>query len=77
MSSLVVNDALDFNGLKELLGVTDGNLASHIKSLHNKEYINTHKEFLNNKPHTQYSATPLGKNAFVKHINAIERLLKS
>lgn len=77
MSALVVNDALDFNSLKDLLGVTDGNLASHIKSLSTKDYISVHKEFLNNKPHTQYAATPLGKEAFVKHIKAIEQLLKS
>ncbi len=76
MSALVVNDALDFNNLKDLLGVTDGNLASHIKSLSKSTYINIHKEFLNNKPHTQYSATELGKQAFVKHIKAIEQLLK-
>jgi hypothetical protein len=31
MSALVVNDFIDFNGLKDLLGVTDGNLASHLK----------------------------------------------
>lgn len=77
MSSLVVNEVLDFNSLKDLLGVTDGNLASHIKSLHKSLYIDTTKEFLNNKPHTQYSATELGKKAFIKHIGAIERLLKS
>jgi DNA-binding HxlR family transcriptional regulator len=77
MSALVVNDFLDFNSLKDLLGVTDGNLASHIKSLVKSEYINIQKEFLNNKPHTQYSATKNGRDAFVKHIKAIEQLLKN
>ena len=33
MSALMVNDFLDFNVLKDILGVTDGNLASHLKSL--------------------------------------------
>lgn len=77
MSALVVNDSLDFNSLKELLGVTDGNLASHIKSLSKNEYVLTQKEFMNNKPHTEYSVTDLGKEAFVKHIKAIEQLIKS
>ncbi|MEO1253779.1 MAG: transcriptional regulator, partial [Bacteroidota bacterium] len=37
MSVLMVNDRMDFNSLKELLGVTDGNLASHLKSLEKSE----------------------------------------
>lgn len=76
MSTLMVNDSQDFNTLKELLGVTDGNLASHLKSLEKSKYITYKKEFLARKTNTCYSATPLGKNAFKKHINAIEQLLK-
>ena len=77
MSALMVNDALDFNSLKDLLGVTDGNLASHIKSLDKQEYISIKKEFMNNKPHTEYSVTQAGKDSFIKHIKAIEQLLKN
>ncbi len=76
MSSLMVNDFLDFNALKELLGVTDGNLASHLKSLEKSEYIKYRKAFFHRKPNTNYSATIEGKSAFKKHINAIEQLLK-
>lgn len=76
MSALVVNDYLDFNTLKELLGVTDGNLASHLKSLEKCRYITFKKEFLDRKPNTKYSATPEGIKAFEKHIKAIEQLLK-
>ncbi|HUH47611.1 MAG TPA: transcriptional regulator [Arenibacter sp.] len=75
MSALVVNDFLDFNALKELLDVTDGNLASHLKSLEKKKYIYYEKEFLNRKPNTKYYATDNGTKAFRKHINAIEQLL--
>lgn len=76
MSALVVNDFLDFNTLKDLLGVTDGNLASHLKSLEKSGYINFKKEFLDRKPNTKYFATSTGTEAFKKHINAIEQLLK-
>lgn len=76
MSALVVNDYLDFNTLKELLEVTDGNLASHLKSLEKSKYIVFRKEFLDRKPNTKYEATKEGKDAFVKHIKAIEQLLK-
>lgn len=75
MSALVVNDRLDFNSLKNLLGVTDGNLASHLKSLEKSEYITMTKEFLNRKPNTSYAATKDGIEAFKKHIRAIENLL--
>ncbi|MCF6352845.1 MAG: transcriptional regulator [Cyclobacteriaceae bacterium] len=35
----MVNDFLDFNALKNLLDATDGNLASHLKSLEKEDYI--------------------------------------
>ncbi|MEQ8906506.1 transcriptional regulator [Ekhidna sp.] len=76
MSALMVNDFLDFNTLKDLLDVTDGNLASHLKSLEKSDYVQFQKEFLDRKPNTKYSATTNGKEAFRKHINAIEQLLK-
>ena len=75
MSVLIVNDAVDLTSLKELLGVTDGNLASHLKTLEKKEYVRFKKEFLSRKPNTTYSATEAGKEAFTKHIKAFEKLL--
>jgi len=77
MSALIVNDALSFNELKRLLDVTDGNLASHLKSLEKKEYIEYTKTFVERKPNTSYSVTKLGKLAFKKHLSAIEKLLKN
>lgn len=76
MSALVVNERLDFSSLKSLLGVTDGNLASHLKSLEKSEYIMVTKEFMDRKPNTSYGATKQGVAAFKKHIAAIENLLK-
>ena len=77
MSALVVNDYLDFNTLKGLLDVTDGNLASHLKTLEKNKYIKYKKEFLGRKPNTNYLATKKGKDAFKKHINAIEQFLNT
>lgn len=76
MAALTVNDYLDFNTLKSLLEVTDGNLASHLKSLEKSGYLVFRKEFLGRKPNTKYSVTDAGKDAFEKHIKAIEQLLK-
>lgn len=76
MSALVVNDFMDFNTLKALLDVTDGNLASHVKHLEKSEFIKFEKEFVGRKPHTKYTVTALGKQAFIKHIKAIEKLIQ-
>ena len=77
MSTLAVNDALDFNALKEYLDVTDGNLASHMKALEKEEYVGVTKSFIGRKPNTMYYMTKLGKKAFEEHLNALENLIKS
>lgn len=76
MSSLMVNAEMNFKALKELLDVTDGNLASHLKTLESKKYIVVTKEFIDRKPNTRYAVSADGKQAFTDHIHAIERLLK-
>ena len=76
MSVLVANDSYDFNSLKELLQVTDGNLASHLKALEKEEYITVIKSFLGRKPNTRYQATKVGIAAFKKHLEALENLIK-
>lgn len=76
MSVLSVNEFADFNMLKELLGVTDGNLASHVKALENEEYIIVEKQFIGKKPNTRYKITKLGKKAFQEHIEALEKLIQ-
>ncbi len=75
MSVLAVNDWVDFNTLKELLEITDGNLASHIKALETHEYIEVKKQFVGKKPKTSYSLTKMGRVAFNMHISALESLL--
>lgn len=76
MSILVANENYDFNSLKELLGVTDGNLASHLKALEKEEYIIIYKSFLGRKPNTSYAASEKGRMAFRKHLEALENLIK-
>ncbi|TCI85297.1 winged helix-turn-helix domain-containing protein [Tenacibaculum sp. M341] len=77
MSILVVNEYADFKTLKDLLGVTDGNLASHTKALEKVEFVRVEKQFIGRKPNTKYYATKLGKEEFKKHVEALEKLLKN
>lgn len=75
MSILMVNDKVDFNTVKELMDVTDGNLASHTNSLEKLGYIYIEKAFVGKKTKTTYGATVEGKTAFKKHIDALEALI--
>jgi DNA-binding MarR family transcriptional regulator len=76
MSALMVNESIDFLTLKELLDVTDGNLASHITALEKIDYIAIKKEFVGKKTKTSYVATSLGRKEFIMHLNALEKLVK-
>ncbi|MDR2804917.1 MAG: transcriptional regulator [Dysgonamonadaceae bacterium] len=76
MSILSVNDSVNFNTMKELLELTDGNLASHLRTLENEGYIRSIKQFIGRKPNTNYEMTETGNNAFKEHLNALEKLIK-
>ncbi|WP_342646202.1 transcriptional regulator [Mucilaginibacter sp. CSA2-8R] len=76
MSVLMVNDNYDFTSLKELLEVTDGNLASNLKALEKEEYINIQKSFIGRKPNTNYQASDKGRKAFQEHLAALEQLIQ-
>ena len=76
MSMLVVNDNMDFNSLKQMLAVTDGNLASHISALEKSKYIKINKTFIGKKPNTSYSVSAIGRKAFNEHLNALELLIR-
>jgi len=75
MSVLLVNESYDFNELKNTLGVTDGNLASHLKALEESQVIKVNKQFIGRKPNTSYSITGTGISLFKSHIKALEELL--
>jgi DNA-binding HxlR family transcriptional regulator len=77
MSALMVNDILDFNALKELLGLTDGNLASHLKALEQQKIIVVSKKFIGRKPSTTYKATARGRDLFRLHLAALEEIINN
>lgn len=77
MSALVVNEDVSYNELKELIDVTDGNLASHLKTLEELGYIKVQKGFIGRKTNTTYSVTKAGEKAFKVHIDALEKMIRS
>ena len=76
MSILMVNESYDFTSFKELLQVTDGNLASHLRQLETAEYLQVAKSFAGRKPLTTYTATATGKKAFQDHLDFLGALIK-
>lgn len=76
MSILMVNERVDFNRIKELLDVTDGNIASHITALEKLKFIEVKKQFIGKKPNTSYAVTKQGRKAFTEHLDALEKLIK-
>lgn len=76
MSALVVNEDMNFNDLKSILDVTDGNLATHLKTLEENEFIKVQKGFIGRKTNTIYSITKSGEKAFRAHLLALEEIIK-
>ena len=76
MSILMVNEEINFNDLKQMLEVTDGNLATHLVNLEENGFIKVKKGFIGKKTNTTYSITKSGEKAFNEHISALENMIK-
>ena len=76
ISVLAANESFDFNSIKELLSLSDGSLATHIKALEREKYISVTKTFVDRKPNTKFKATERGRTAFKKHLDAMEELIR-
>ena len=77
MSSLMAAGEADFNFLKGALGVSDGNLSTHLAVLEEHGYIAVRKEFVGKKPRTTYTPTDAGRKAFETYVAALESLVRA
>ena len=77
MGLLMINEKISFNDLKDKLGATDGNLASHINALEKIQFIAVEKQIKNKKTLTNYNITHKGKLAFQMHLKALETLIRN
>ena len=77
MSILSVNEWVSYKEIKNILDLTDGNLASHIHALEKINFIEIKKQFIGKKPLTTYRVTTIGKNAFKEHISGLEKLINN
>ena len=77
MVVLLKNGEVDFNTLKRELGLTDGNLATHLRKLEEAGVVRYRKTFVGRRPRTYYSLTPEGRERFVEYLERLEKILKS
>ena len=76
MSMLAASPELSFTELREALGMTDGNLTTHIRTLQQSGYVSVTKSFQNNRPLTTCALTASGKKAFSKYIDLLEQIIR-
>jgi DNA-binding MarR family transcriptional regulator len=76
MSILMVNKEVNFNDLKQMLEVTDGNLATHLQTLEENGFLKVEKGFIGRKTNTTYAVTRAGEKAFNDHIAGLEKMIK-
>jgi len=77
MSSLAANASLSFTELRDTLGMTDGNLTTHIRTLQQEGYVAVAKSYQNRRPLTTCSLTPAGRQAFAGYIDLLEQIVRS
>jgi DNA-binding MarR family transcriptional regulator len=76
MSLLAASPELSFTDLRDTLGMTDGNLTAHIRTLREAGYVAVAKSYLNNRPRTACALTAGGRKAFVKYINLLADIVQ-
>jgi DNA-binding MarR family transcriptional regulator len=76
MSMLAASPELSFTDLRDTMGMTDGNLTTHIRTLQEAGYISVTKSFQNNRPLTTCALTAAGRKAFAHYINLLERIIR-
>jgi DNA-binding MarR family transcriptional regulator len=75
LAALVSGDAVDFTFLQKNLGISDGNLGTHLRKLEAEKYIQAKKSFANRKPKTWFQITAEGRRALVRLLRQLEGIL--
>lgn len=76
MSLLAASPQVSFTEMRDLLGMTDGNITAHVRTLQESGYIAVTKAFQNGRPLTTYALTPEGRTAFSAYINLLEQIVQ-
>lgn len=76
LTSLIAHPkGLRFNDLKQLCGLTDGNLSRHLEVLDEAGFITIEKSFERNKPKTAARITAEGRKRFMQYLAVLEQVV--
>lgn len=75
MSMLAASPEVSFTELRDQLGMTDGNLTTHIRTLQEAGYVSVSKSYRNKRPLTTCSLTSAGREAFASYVNLLEQIV--
>ena len=76
MSMLAASPELSFTELRDALGMTDGNLTTHIRTLQEAGYVSVAKTYQNNRPLTTCELTTAGRKAFAGYVGLLEQIVQ-
>ena len=76
MSMLAASPDLAFTDLRDALGMTDGNLTTHIRTLQESGYVTVAKSYQNRRPLTTCSLTAAGRKAFTHYVDLLEQIVR-
>jgi DNA-binding MarR family transcriptional regulator len=75
LTYLYVVESADYVFLKNLTGLTWGNLATHLSKLEDAGYVDVEKTFRGKKPHTTIAVTKTGRTAFQAYKKSMQDIL--
>jgi len=76
MSMLAASAELSFTEMRDALGMTDGNLTTHIRALQQEGYVSVAKSYQNRRPLTTCALTAAGRKAFAEYIDLLEKIVR-
>lgn len=76
MSMLAASPQVSFMEMRSTLGMTDGNLTAHMRTLHEAGYVSVTKAFQQGRPLTTYALTEAGRKAFGAYVDLLEEIVR-
>jgi Bacterial regulatory protein, arsR family. len=76
MTLLATRQRWSFQGLKSELKMSDGNLVTHLRTLHKAGLVAMTKEVVG-RPQTSYALTVKGRGAFRDYLRVLEEIVRA
>jgi DNA-binding HxlR family transcriptional regulator len=76
MTLLATRPSWSFQDLKSELSMSDGNLVTHLRTLHDVGLVAVTKEIID-RPQTSYALTAKGRTAFEEYLTVLEQIVKA